>query len=75
MDRKCEKYPSGRCLRALRKEKGYKAEYVAQRCNCSPQAIFAYENGTRNPRDPTKVKLADLYGKTVQELFFGGKKQ
>jgi DNA-binding XRE family transcriptional regulator len=45
-------------------------EDVAAACDISVSALGMYENGQRVPRDEIKVKLAKLYGKTVEELFF-----
>ncbi len=45
-------------------------EEVAAAIGVSLSAIAMYENGDRVPRDETKIKLADYYHKTVQELFF-----
>ena len=45
-------------------------EEVAAAIGISLSAIAMYENGERTPRDETKVKLANYYGKSVQELFF-----
>ena len=47
-----------------------KREEVAKAVGVSISAIAMYENGDRIPRDETKVKLADYFGTTVQELFF-----
>ena len=58
----------GERLRELRGD--YPLEYVGWKVGCTRQAICAYEKGIRMPKDETKVKLADLFGKTVQELFF-----
>lgn len=33
-------------------------------------AIGMYERGERVPGDAVKIRLAELYGKTVQEIFF-----
>lgn len=30
-----------------------------------------YERGERVPRDEVKIKIANYFGKTVQEIFFG----
>ena len=43
---------------------------VAEEVGITVSAISMYENGDRVPRDEVKVKLARLYGRTVQELFF-----
>ena len=58
----------GSKLRELRGEKT--REDVARMIGVSVSAIQMYENGVRIPRDETKIKLANLYGKTVQEIFF-----
>lgn len=47
-----------------------KREEVAKAVGVSLSAISMYENGVRIPRDETKVKLAEYYNTTVQELFF-----
>ena len=47
-----------------------KREEVAKAVGVSLSAISMYENGVRMPRDETKVKLAEYYNTTVQELFF-----
>lgn len=45
-------------------------ENVAFAVGVSLSAMSMYENGERVPRDSIKVKLADFYRKTVQEIFF-----
>lgn len=45
-------------------------EEVAAAIGVSLSAISMYENGERIPRDETKVKLAEYYKTTVQDLFF-----
>lgn len=47
-----------------------KREEVASAIGVSLSAIAMYENGERIPRDEIKIKLAEFYNKTVQELFF-----
>ena len=55
----------------LIKDRGNKKrEEVAAAIGVSLSAITMYENGERVPRDETKIKLAEYYNKTVQELFF-----
>lgn len=44
-------------------------EEVADRIGISVSALQMYENGQRIPRDEIKVKLANFFGVTVQELF------
>lgn len=43
---------------------------IANAVGVSVSAISMYENGERIPRDSIKVKFADLYKRTVQEIFF-----
>lgn len=43
---------------------------VAHAIGVSLSAITMYETGKRIPRDEIKVRLADYYHTTVQELFF-----
>lgn len=47
-----------------------KREDVAAAIGVSLSAIAMYENGERVPRDEIKVRLAEYYKTTVQELFF-----
>lgn len=43
---------------------------VTEKCGISRSALTMYENGERVPRDEVKIKLADFYGKSVEEIFF-----
>ena len=43
---------------------------VAKEAGISLSALQMYENDARVPRDHIKVRLAEIYGKTVQELFY-----
>ena len=43
---------------------------IAQKIGVSVSAMQMYENGERIPRDETKKKIAELFGKTVQQIFF-----
>lgn len=52
----------------LRAEKS--REQVAYSIGISLSALAMYETGARIPRDEIKKKLADYYGKSVQEIFF-----
>lgn len=45
-------------------------EEVANAIGVSISAISMYENGERIPRDEIKLKIADFYHESVQELFF-----
>ena len=55
-------------LRTLRGEK--RREEVAIACKVSANAISMYETGARIPADDIKIKLAEYYGKTVQDIFY-----
>lgn len=45
-------------------------EDVAGAIGVSLSAIAMYENGERIPRDEIKIRLAEYYKTSVQELFF-----
>lgn len=45
-------------------------EVVATKIGISVSALQMYENGQRIPRDEIKVKIANYYCKSVQEIFF-----
>lgn len=45
-------------------------EEVANAVGVSVSAISMYENGERIPRDDIKIKIAEYYQKSVQEIFF-----
>ncbi len=46
-----------------------KAE-MASLLGVTVSAVGNYENGLRIPRDETKLKYADIAGKTVDEIFY-----
>ncbi len=58
----------GEKLKELRGEKS-QAE-VAEAVGISDSAMSSYENGDRIPRDEVKIRLANYFGRTVQEIFF-----
>ncbi|MFZ4452052.1 helix-turn-helix transcriptional regulator [Salibacterium aidingense] len=45
-------------------------EDVASALNISVSALQMYENGQRVPRDEIKIKIANYYEVSVQDLFF-----
>lgn len=55
-------------LRNLRGEKSRRE--VADAIGVTVSALQMYETGYRIPRDETKVRIAEFYGKTVGEIFF-----
>ena len=55
----------------LLKLRGNKSrEEVANAVGVSVSAISMYENGERIPRDAIKLRFAEYYQKSVQEIFF-----
>jgi len=65
-----DKREIGKKLYELRTELGKSRKEVAKEIGISVSAIQMYENGKRIPRDYIKVKLAEYFDTTVQELFF-----
>lgn len=43
---------------------------TAQRLGISTSALSMYERGERIPRDEVKIRFANLYQKSVQEIFY-----
>lgn len=54
-------------LIALRGERSQ--EEVAKALGISVSALSMYEQGNRIPRDEVKIRMADYYGITIEELF------
>lgn len=59
---------TGKTLRELRGDR--RLEDVAVAVGVGVSSIVMYELGQRTPRDDVKRKLANFYGKSVQEIFF-----
>ena len=45
-------------------------EEVANAIGISSSALSMYENGERIPRDEIKIKLAEYYETSVEQIFF-----
>ncbi len=58
----------GKRLKELRGERNRGA--VAKSLNISLSALAMYERGERIPRDEVKKRFSELYGKSVQEIFY-----
>ena len=58
-------------LTTLREEKGLTKAELAEALGISPSAVSAYELGARIPRDEVKIKIAEFFGVSVLDLFFG----
>lgn len=56
-------------LRALRGDKSQ--ECIANEIGITKSSWAMYERGERIPRDEVKIRIADFFGKSVQEIFFG----
>lgn len=56
--------------RLIRLRKNKQREAVAHDLGISLSALAMYERGERVPRDEVKIKIANYYGTTVQEIFF-----
>lgn len=44
---------------------------ISQKIGITKSSWAMYERGERVPRDEVKIKIANYFGKTVQEIFFG----
>lgn len=55
-------------LKKLRKQQGLYQRDIADKINCSVQAISSYEKGTKQPSRETLNKIADFYGVTTDYL-------
>ncbi len=58
----------GHKLRELRGD--LDAKTVADALEISTSALFMYERGERIPRDQVKKRIAQYFGKSVEEIFF-----
>ncbi len=61
--------PYNHILRELRGQNTQKE--IADALGLTKSAWAMYENGKRIPRDEIKIRIADYFGKSVQEIFFG----
>ena len=58
----------GRRLAELR---GHRSQHtVAHDLGISPSAVGMYETGQRIPRDGVKMKMAEYFGQSVEEIFY-----
>ena len=56
-------------LRQLRTERGCTGRWLALRINVSPVTYSCWEKGKRVPQLEYAMRLADLYGVSVEALF------
>jgi putative transcriptional regulator len=57
-------------LKVLRAERDWTQEELAKRLAVSRQAINAIETGKYDPSLPLAMKLAQLFGQAVEQVFF-----
>ena len=60
----------GNHLRLLREARNNTQLEASKAIGISRSALQMYETGCRTPKDEVKIKLADYYGLSVQDLFF-----
>ena len=61
---------NGKRLREIRSKHGITAKQLAEEIGSTEASICAYERGIRDPYDEIKVRIANYFDMTVQELFF-----
>lgn len=61
--------PFGNVLKQLRGNKSQ--ELVAKEIGVTKSSWAMYERNERVPRDEIKIRIANYFGKSVQEIFFG----
>jgi putative transcriptional regulator len=57
-------------LKVLRAERGWTQADLADRAGVSRQTINVIETGKYDPSLPLAFKLAELFGTTIEEVFF-----
>lgn len=59
----------GEILKSLRGDKSQ--DVIAKEIGITKSSWAMYERGERVPRDEVKIRIANHFNKTVQEIFFG----
>ena len=59
----------GKRLRELRVQRGYTQEQVAERINIKPENYSRIENGLSFPKPENIVKISEVLGVEIAELF------
>lgn len=57
-------------VRALREGRGWSQAALAERLGVSRQTVNAIETGKYDPSLPLALRLARLFGQTVESIFF-----
>ena len=60
----------GQKLKELRQGAGLSREATCNELGVCLSALAMYERGERIPRDEVKLRIAKLYGKSVDEIFY-----
>ncbi len=58
-------------IRQLREERGWTQETLARRLGVGQAAVSAWERGERLPRRRSILRLAELFGVSVEAIAFG----
>lgn len=61
---------TGKRIAELRKSFKMTKRFMAKAIEASYSSVCAYEYGLRTPSDENKVKIAKLFGVTVESIFF-----
>jgi transcriptional regulator with XRE-family HTH domain len=61
----------GERIKSLRQERKMSQQEFADAIDVASSTVSMYENGERIPRDQIKLAIANLFGVTVDYLFFG----
>lgn len=61
----------GERIKSLRQERKMSRQEFADAIDVASSTVSMYENGERIPRDQIKLAIANLFGVTVDYLFFG----
>ena len=64
-----------RILKALRAEQGLSARGLAEELGISARTVSNWEKGTAQPSAEQALRLAERFGRTVEELFYGDKNE
>lgn len=64
-----ERYPLGKCIRDLRKSKGVKATFIADKIGISYSSLWKIENGTQHVRADHLHLIASALGVNVDYFF------
>nr|DAM24329.1 MAG TPA: Repressor protein CI [Caudoviricetes sp.] len=57
-------------LKKYRQERNLKQSFIAQKIGVSQQTFSCYELGTAKPPLDTAKKLADIFGCSIEDIFF-----